>query len=297
MDAPPVIWRFGAHQYELQRQALLMGILNVTPDSFSESGLHADPEAALAHGLALAAAGAQILDVGGESTRPGAAPVTEAEERRRVVAVIRRLRAQCGALISVDTTKASVAEAALDAGAQIVNDISGFTADPRMAAVARAHQAGCVIMHMRGTPQTMQRLTAYDDLITDIDAAFTERLQALASAGIPPEAICLDPGIGFAKTAEQNLSLIGGLDRFRHHGRPLLLGPSRKSFIGRVLADAMPERQWPPAEREWGTAAACVVGLCRGARILRVHDVPSMRQVATVAMAILNAPTAPERPV
>ena len=278
-----MIWRFGEHLFDLQQQALVMGILNVTPDSFSEDGRHFDPAAAIAAGEAMAAAGADILDVGGESTRPGAAPVTTAEEIRRVEPVIRELRARTDRLISIDTTKAAVADAALSAGADIVNDISGLTHDPEMAAVTRQHAAGCCLMHMRGTPQTMQRLTAYDDLIGDLERYFTDRLAALEAAGIPAERICLDPGIGFAKTADQNLLLINQLDRFLHFDRPILLGPSRKSFIGRVL------QLDDPLKREWGTAAAIAVGLTRGARILRVHDVPTMRQVTDLAMAILTA--------
>lgn len=277
-----MIWRFGEHQFDLQRQALVMGILNVTPDSFSEAGEHYDPAAAVAAGLAMADAGAHILDVGGESTRPGAAPVDAAEECRRVVPVIRELRAATDRLISIDTTKADVADAALAAGADIVNDISGLTQDPEMITVTRQHGAGCCLMHMRGTPQTMQRHTAYDDLIGDIHGYFRDRLAVLEAAGIPPERVCLDPGIGFAKTAEQNLLLINALDRFLDLDRPILLGPSRKSFIGRVL------QLDDPRDREWGTAAALAVGMARGARVLRVHDVAAMRQVTDLTMAILT---------
>lgn len=267
-------------RFNLSRRVLLMGILNVTPDSFSERGLNFDPERALAAGLAMAAAGADIIDVGGESTRPGAAPVSAEEEARRVVPVIQALRARHEVPISVDTSKAAVAAAALAAGAQIVNDVSGFRQDPELIRVAAANGAGCVVMHMRGTPQTMQQFTEYQDLVGEINAYFRDTLAALQAAGIPAERVCLDPGLGFSKTAAQNLTLINRLDAFAGHGRPLLVGPSRKSFIGKVLDLE------DPLERSWGTAAAVASAVLRGARLVRVHDVAPMRQVCDLALAI-----------
>ncbi len=279
-----MIFRCRQHEFDLTRRVLLMGILNVTPDSFSEHGENYAPARAVASGVALAAAGADVLDVGGESTRPGAPPVGAAEERARVVPVIRGLREHLTLPISVDTYKADVARAALAAGADIINDISGFRRDPGMAAVAAETGAGAIVMHMRGTPQTMQQQTEYADLFGELDAFFADAIARLTAAGVAREAIVLDPGIGFAKTAAQNLQLINGLDHFAGHGRPLLLGPSRKSFIGKTLGID------DPGQRQWGTAAAVACGIARGARLVRVHDVAEMRQVRDLAAAIAFSP-------
>lgn len=265
------------------RRVLVMGIVNVTPDSFSDGGRCATPEAAVAHGLQLAAEGGDILDVGGESTRPGAAPVSAAEELARVLPVIRGLRAHCDLPISVDTWKAEVARAALEAGADIVNDISGLQRDPVMLEVLRSSRAGLVLMHMRGTPETMQQHTNYADLAGEIRAFFATALRQAAAAGIAPERIALDPGLGFSKTAAQNLELIRRLPEFLELGRPLLLGPSRKSFIGKILGGEMPP---PAAARDWGTAAAAAVCVLAGATILRIHQVSGLRDAVRVAAAL-----------
>jgi dihydropteroate synthase len=260
-----------------------MGILNVTPDSFADGGRFCDPAVAVAHGLGMVKAGARILDVGGESTRPGAAAVGVEEEVARVVPVIRELSERVAVPISIDTQKAAVAEAALTAGARIVNDVSGLQRDPAMVDVLRQSGAGCVLMHMRGTPETMQQFTCYDDLVEDILAHFREVLEAARAAGLEGERFMIDPGIGFSKTAEQNLTLLAHLGRFRELGRPVLVGPSRKSFIGKVLSL---ER---PADRLWGTAAAVATAVLHGADVIRVHDVAEMHQVAALAAAVRNA--------
>ncbi len=268
---------------QLGDAAWVMGIVNATPDSFSDGGQCLDPESAIKRGLHMARHGAAILDIGGESTRPGAPPVSAAEEIERVVPVIRGLADQTDALLSVDTSKAAVARAALAAGASIVNDVSGLHRDPEMLDVLRTTQAGCVVMHMRGTPDTMQTMTDYADLMGDIITYFRDILDRTAAAGVARERLILDPGIGFAKTAEQNLELIAHLARLRDLGRPLLLGPSRKSFIGKLLPGTEPQ------ERGWGTAGAVACCVLCGADIVRVHDVDEMRQVAVVAAAIRQA--------
>jgi dihydropteroate synthase len=257
-----------------------MGVVNVTPDSFSDGGLYLDPEAAIAHGRELAAAGAEILDVGGESTRPGAEPVEEAEELRRVVPVIRGLSdLECE--ISVDTSKAAVAEAALDAGAEIVNDVSALRGDPEMAAVCAGRGATVVLMHMRGEPRTMQEDPRYEDVVTEVKDFLAERLEAATSAGIAEERIWLDPGIGFGKTVVHNLELLRRLGELRDLGRPLVIGTSRKSFIGKLDGS-------PASERLGGTIASSVLAAAEGAEVLRVHDVAEMRQALTVAGAVLG---------
>jgi dihydropteroate synthase len=284
-----MIFRAGDRQFDLTHDLLLMGILNVTPDSFSEQGANFDHETAVQAGIAMAANGADILDIGGESTRPGAATVTEEEEAGRVVPVIARLRQQTNLPISIDTSKAAVAAAAIVAGANIINDISGFHRDPDMAAVAAKSGVGCIIMHMRGTPATMQQFTEYRDMVGEINDYFAEAIDRLTAVGVDRECICLDPGIGFSKTVKQNLELINRLSELvARHDRPLLLGPSRKSFIGKTLDIEDPQ------ERVWGTAAAIACGILRGARILRVHDVQEMGQVSDLALAIANSTETPE---
>ena len=262
----------------------IMGILNVTPDSFSDGGEHASIDSAVRHGLQLAAEGADMLDVGGESTRPGAPPVSVAEECRRVVPVIAELRRQIDLPISVDTTKAPVAEAALQAGAEIVNDVSALGRDPDMAGVAREFRAGCILMHMRGIPATMQKLTAYRDLIGEIRGWLAGALaDAMARTGMPAACFMLDPGIGFAKKLLDNPALIAALPRFRSLGRPVLMGPSRKAFIG-----ALTGRE-NPRERRWGTAGAVAACVLRGADVVRVHEVAAMKDVVAVAAAVRRA--------
>jgi dihydropteroate synthase len=258
----------------------LMGVVNVTPDSFSDGGLYLDPAGAIAHGEELAAAGAAVLDVGGESTRPGAEPVAAAEERRRVEPVIAAL-AGGEARVSVDTSKAAVARAALDAGASIVNDITALRGDPEMAALCAERGVGVVLMHMRGEPRTMQRAPRYDDVVAEVRQFLAERLAFALAAGIEEERIWLDPGIGFGKSAEHNLELLRRLPELRTLGRPLVIGTSRKSFIGRVDSS-------PPGERLGGTIASSVLAAAAGADVLRVHDVAEVGQALSVATAILG---------
>ena len=258
----------------------LMGVVNVTPDSFSDGGLYLDPERAIAHGRELVKAGAEILDVGGESTRPGADPVGEDEELRRVVPVIRGL-AGSQSRISVDTSKATVAAAALDAGAEIVNDVTALRGDPDMADLCAECGATVVLMHMLGEPRTMQDDPRYEDVVADVKAFLAARLEAAVAAGIAEERVWLDPGIGFGKTGAHNMELLRRLGELRELGRPLVVGTSRKSFIGRVDGS-------PADQRLGGTIASSVLAAAEGADVLRVHDVSEMRQALAVATAILG---------
>jgi dihydropteroate synthase len=258
----------------------LMGVVNVTPDSFSDGGLYLDPAKAIEHGRELERDGAAILDVGGESTRPGAEPVSVEEELRRVVPVIAGL-AGGEARISIDTSKAAVAAAALDAGAEIVNDVTALRGDPEMAALCAERGATVVLMHMLGSPRTMQENPVYEDVVAEVEAFLAERVEAAVAAGIPEERIWLDPGIGFGKTAEHNMELLRRLAELRELGRPLVVGTSRKSFIGRLDgSDA--------GERLGGTVASSVLAAAEGAEVLRVHDVAEARQAVAVAGAILG---------
>jgi dihydropteroate synthase len=259
----------------------VMGIVNATPNSFSDGGRFLDPAAAIAHALRLAEEGADLVDLGGESTRPGAPPVPEDEEIRRVVPVIEGLRARGFALpISIDTMKAAVASAALAAGADLVNDVAGL-ADAALARLVARTGVPVVVMHMRGTPADMQSRASYGDVAAEVRAELAEALLRAETAGIAPDRIILDPGIGFAKTAEQNLELLARLGELRL-GRPLLVGPSRKSFIGKVTGAAVEDRL--P-----GTLAAVTVAVLAGAEFVRVHDVAAARQAALVAAAIRDA--------
>jgi len=267
-------------RFDLGPRAWLMGVLNVTPDSFSDGGLYADPGRAVDRGLALVAEGADVVDVGGESTRPGSLPVPEAEELRRVVPVVQALRRQTPALLSVDTTKAAVARAALDAGADIVNDTSALRFDPAMAGVVARSGAAVVLMHMKGTPLTMQDAPAYDDITGEIAAFLDDRIRVAEAAGIPRGRVIVDPGIGFGKSFEHNLELLRRQAVFHALGRPLLVGFSRKAFLGRIL-------DRPPDERLEGTIAAAVLSVERGAHILRVHDVGPVARAVRAAEAIL----------
>jgi dihydropteroate synthase len=258
----------------------LMGVVNVTPDSFSDGGLYLDPEAAIAHGRELAETGAEILDVGGESTRPGADPVDEEEELRRVVPVIRGLSGS-PSRFSVDTSKAAVAAAALDAGAEIVNDVTALRGDPEMAALCAERGATVVLMHMLGEPRTMQDDPHYEDVVTDVKEFLAARLEAAVAAGIAEERVWLDPGIGFGKTGAHNMELLRRLGELRELGRPLVVGTSRKSFIGKVDGS-------PADQRLGGTIASSVLAAAEGADVLRVHDVAEMHQALAVATAILG---------
>jgi len=257
-----------------------MGVVNVTPDSFSDGGLYLDPESAVAHGRELVAAGAEILDVGGESTRPGAEAVGEAEELRRVVPVIEGL-SDVGCRVSVDTSKARVAEAALEAGAEIVNDVTALRGDHAMAPVCAERGATVVLMHMLGEPRTMQDDPRYDDVVAEVKDFLAERLEFAVAAGIAEERVWLDPGIGFGKTAAHNMELLRRLGELRDLGRPLVIGTSRKSFIGRVDGSAA-------GERLGGTIASSVLAVAEGAEVLRIHDVAEMNQALAVTAAILG---------
>jgi len=258
----------------------LMGVVNVTPDSFSDGGLYLEPEAAIAHGVQLAADGADILDVGGESTRPGAAEVDVAEEIARTEPVVSDL-AGLGHTVSIDTSKLAVAEAALGAGAAIVNDVTALRGDPGIATLCAERGAGLILMHMQGTPRTMQENPVYDDVVDEVKAFLAEQVEAATAAGIAAERIWLDPGIGFGKTAEHNLELLRRLAELRELGRPLVIGTSRKSFIGRVDgSDA--------GERLGGTIASSVLAAAEGAAVLRVHDVAEVGQALAVTTAILG---------
>lgn len=258
-------------------------MLNVTPDSFSDGGRFFDHEAAVAHGLRMVADGADLLDVGGESTRPGSDPVPAQEEIERAIPVIKRLAAEVDVPVSIDTRKPEVAAAGLDAGAVIVNDISGGRTEG-MFEVVRDAGSGLVLMHMRGEPATMQQLTDYEDVVADVRRELGERLRAAIDAGIEPERIALDPGLGFAKTYEQNFVLMREIAAFFDLGRPLVVGPSRKSFIGKVLGDK------PVDDRVEGTAGAVAWLAGQGVEILRVHDVRQMAQVVRVVDAIRVGP-------
>jgi dihydropteroate synthase len=259
---------------------IVMGVVNVTPDSFSDGGEWLDPAAAIAHGRELIAQGAQILDVGGESTRPGAQPVTAAEELRRVLPVLEGL-AGAGARLSIDTSKAAVAAAALDAGATIVNDVTALRGDRAMAALVAERGCEVCLMHMLGEPRTMQRDPRYGNVVDDVRAFLAARLAVAVEAGIDESRVWLDPGIGFGKTIDHNLELIARLDEIVALGRPVVVGTSRKSFLGRITGrDA--------GERVPGTIATNVLALARGARVFRVHDVAQARDALLVAAATLR---------
>ena len=277
---PELAFDYKGGQLLCGRRPLLMGILNVTPDSFSDGGAGYAHDWAVAKALALAAAGADVIDIGGESTRSGAMPVPAPEEERRVLPVIRALQGRLKIPISIDTWKAEVARAAVEAGASIVNDITGGHRDPGMLQTIAETGAGFILMHMRGTPETMQKLTAYADLVGDLRTYFKESLWACETKGIPASRVMFDPGIGFAKTPEQSVELIAATARFRELGRPILQAPSRKSFLGVLtgLSD--------PRHRIWGTAAAVSASIINGADMIRVHDVGEMLQAAKVAWAV-----------
>jgi dihydropteroate synthase len=256
-----------------------MGVVNVTPDSFSDGGLFLDAQAAVSHGRDLAEQGAEILDVGGESTRPGAEEVSAEEERARVEPVVAGLMGD--ATVSIDTSKFSVAEAALNAGVSIVNDVTALRNAPEIAGLCAERDAGLVLMHMQGDPRTMQEAPSYDDVVDEVKAFLTERLEAAVAAGIAEERVWLDPGIGFGKTLEHNLELLRRLGELRELGRPLVVGTSRKGFIGKIDGSAV-------GDRLGGTIASSVFAAAEGAEVVRVHDVAEMAQASSVASAILG---------
>jgi dihydropteroate synthase len=275
-----MILRAGQFEFTFPRPALVMGIVNVTPDSFFDGGRFLDAEAAVAHALQLVEQGAEIIDVGGESTRPGAAPVAESEELRRVMPVIGQLAGRIKVPISIDTLKPGVARAALAAGASIVNDIAANRADGALGRLVAETRAGYVCMHMQGTPQTMQANPVYTDVVREVREFFSERLQRLSDCGVSRDQIILDPGIGFGKTVEHNLQLLGAARSFADLERPVLLGVSRKSFIGKLLGAEL-------AARLPGALACACLAVAAGVQIIRAHDVAETVQAIRMTEAIL----------
>lgn len=268
------------HVLNVDERVHVMGILNVTPDSFSDGGLYMRPTEALEHALRMVAEGADIVDVGGQSSRPGATPISEEDELKRVVPVVERIRSKWEGPISVDTTRSRVAELAIEAGASIVNDISALSADERMPEVTARAGAACVLMHMRGTPETMQNDPRYDDLMGEIAFELAGAIDRAREAGVKEDRMVVDPGLGFGKTAEHNLAILRRLPELRVLDKPILVGPSRKSFIGKVL-------DLPTEDRLEGTLAAAAYAVAQGARVLRVHDVaPTVRTVRMVAACL-----------
>jgi dihydropteroate synthase len=262
-------------------QAKIMGVVNVTPDSFSDGGEFLDAQRALARGRELAAEGADVLDIGGESTRPGAAAVTAEEELARVGPVVEALARSNGPAVSIDTSKLAVAETALGAGAAMVNDVTALRAEPELAGLCAERRCEVVLMHMLGDPRTMQECPTYDDVVEDVKAFLAERIEFSISQGIEEERIWIDPGIGFGKTVEHNLELHRRLGELADLGRPIAFGSSRKSFIGKLTGS-------PVDQRLGGTIASNVIAYANGARLLRVHDVGPVRQALTVAEAVLS---------
>ncbi|UCH81070.1 MAG: dihydropteroate synthase [Nitrospiraceae bacterium] len=268
------------YSFDFLLKTYIMGILNVTPDSFSDGGRFLDEQSAVQQALRMVKEGADIIDIGGESTRPGADPVSAKEEIRRVVPVIRTLAKKIKVPISIDTCKAKVADEAVSAGASIINDISGLRFDRRMAKVAVQHKVPVVIMHIRGTPGNMQKHPVYKALIPEIMDYLRVGIDIALKAGMREDMIIIDPGIGFGKTVKHNLEIINRLDEFKGFEKPILLGPSRKSFIGKLLGNL------PVTDRLVGTAAAIAIGISKGANIIRVHDIEEMTRVSRIADGI-----------
>ena len=279
MKDPLSDYTFGRATYRLSSRTHIMGILNVTPDSFSDGGLYSDPNRAVEHALRMAGEGADFIDVGGMSSRPGSEPVAPEEELRRILPVIERLASALAIPVSVDTYRAAVADGALSAGATIVNDISSLHGDARMADVVSRHGASVILMHMQGTPRTMQAEPLYGDVVEEVIAYLAEAVRAAGGKGIGQ--VIVDPGIGFGKTPAHNLALLKHLGELRRLRCPVLVGPSRKAFIGAVL-------DLPVEERLEGTAAAVAAAVMNGASIVRVHDVKEMKRVASMADAIVH---------
>lgn len=269
-------------QFNWGERTYLMGVLNITPDSFSDGGEFDTVEAALTQAKSMENGGVDILDIGGQSTRPGAIEIALEEELNRVIPVVRALRTVSSIPISVDTSRSIVARAAVEAGADLINDITGGTGDLQMLSTVAQLRVPVVLMHLRGTPQTMQTLTDYEDVVGEICQVLEQQTQAAIAAGVDPKAIVLDPGIGFAKTHEQNLTILRELPRLQGLGYPVLVGVSRKSFIGRILDRPNPK------DRVWGTGAACAAAIVGGADLLRVHDVREMGEICRVTDAIFR---------
>lgn len=277
-----MIWRHKRGTFDLTEKGIIMGILNVTPDSFSDGGEYNEVEAALAQARTMISEGAEIIDIGGESTRPGSPPVTLEEELARTIPVIEALRGEWEGAISIDTSKPEVARVAIEVGADIVNDITGLT-DPEMVLVCRDGEVGICAMHMKGSPETMQQNPTYDNVISEIKSFFSAQYEMLTIAGIPPNYLCFDPGIGFGKTVEHNLEILRNLPALVVEGRPLLIGLSRKSFIGKILGtDEISAREFP-------TVALTAHTRKEGAMIHRVHQVKPNHEALRMAEAILSA--------
>jgi dihydropteroate synthase len=266
----------------LGERTLIMGVLNVTPDSFSDGGLYLEPQRAIEHGLRMAEEGADIIDVGGESSRPGSDPAPLDEELKRVIPVIEGLASRLEIPLSVDTYKSQVAERAIEAGAQMINDISGLRFDPQVPAVAARFDTPLIIMHIKGSPKTMQQNPSYEDLMGEIIAYLREGIEKAERGGVDPHQVIVDPGIGFGKRVQDNLVIINRLDELNTLGRPLLIGTSRKSFIGALLGAEV-------HQRGVGTLATVAVSVIKGAHIVRVHDVAPMKQAVDMVDAIINA--------
>ncbi len=273
-----LIWK--KHNLALSERTHVMGILNVTPDSFSDGGFFFDKEAAIEHALQMQEDGADIIDIGGESTRPGAQKVSAKEEIKRVVPIIKALSGNIKLPISIDTYKSEVAKAAIDAGASIVNDISGLRFDNKMPKLVAKHKIPVIMMHIKGTPKNMQKNPSYKALIPEIIDYLAGSIKIARDAGIADDMMIIDPGIGFGKTFDQNLEIIDRLNEFIGFEKPILIGPSRKAFIGKILGDL------PAGERVEGTASAVAIGISNGANIIRVHDVKEMVRVAKIADAV-----------
>jgi dihydropteroate synthase len=280
-EATRPVWQCRERTINFESGALLMGVLNVTPDSFSDGGRYADKESAVERAIQMIGEGADIIDVGGESSRPGSSPVEAETELERVLPVIERLKSEADALISVDTRKSVVAEAALKAGAHIVNDISALESDRRMAEVARQYRAGLILMHKKGEPREMQDDPRYENVTGEVSRYLEERVRLLSGTGIAREAMAVDPGIGFGKTVEHNVELIAHLERIRECGRPVVIGLSRKRFLGQLTGRAVNER----LAASLGALAYCVL---KGASVMRVHDVKESRDALLVLKALLG---------
>ena len=294
----PYRLKLPARTLALGARTFVMGILNVTPDSFSDGGKFFDPQRAIDHALAMEQAGADLLDIGGESTRPGSGGIPAEEELQRVLPVLEALRGRLKIPISIDTQKASVAEAALAAGAELINDISGLKNDSRIVEVAVRHRVPLILMHMRGEPRTMQKKPFARDVLKDVAASLRAAAQRARRAGVPKNQIVLDPGIGFGKSFRQNYEILARLPELSRLGFPLLVGTSRKQFLGATLAPlfaglARDVQPLPPSERIWGTTAAVTASVLGGAHIVRVHDVAEMAQVARVADCLLDPRKSP----
>lgn len=281
MEGNRFIWRAGPYVLDCRARTLVMGIVNVTPDSFSDGGRFFDPEVAVGKGIEMVRDGADIVDIGGESTRPGSDPVSVEDEQARVLPVIKRLAAEVEVPISVDTRKHEVAEAAVDVGATIVNDVTAGS-DPDMFRLVRASDVGMVLMHMKGKPKTMQESPRYDDVVREVHDYLDSRVLAAIDAGVVWDRLCIDPGLGFGKTTDHSLRLMKETETLLDLGRPVLVGPSRKSFVGDVLGTEI-------GERVEGTAGAVAYMVAMGAHIVRVHDVKEMTRVVHVVDAILKA--------